>query len=206
MLKKIIQTGLLIFLFSCSALLKAEAIGYETLTPAQPTNNSAKVEIIEFFWYGCPHCLSFEPLLEKWLQTLPKNVEFIRQPAIFSDLWGEHAKAYFTADALGVVNKTHADFFDALQKKKQKLETEEQLAKFFVAHGVKETEFHDAYNSFVVDSKMRQAKTMASRYGVTGVPAIIINGKYKTSAPLAGSPEKMLEVINHLIEQESKAK
>lgn len=205
MLKKITQTGLLILLFSCSALLKAETVGYETLSPAQPTHNPGKIEVIEFFWYGCPHCYSFEPVLEKWVKSLSKNVEFIRQPAVFSDLWGKHAKAYFTAEALGVVDKVHADFFDAIQNKKN-LETEDQLAKFFAAHGVNETEFHNAYNSFLVDAKMRQATTMATRYGVTGVPAIIINGKYKTTGPLAGSHEKMIEVMNRLIQQESTAK
>lgn len=206
MLKKISQISLLFLLFSCSALLKAESVGYETLSPAQPTHDPAKIEVIEFFWYGCPHCYSFEPMLEKWVKSLPKNVEFIRQPAVFSDLWGKHARAYFTAEALGVVDKVHADFFDAIQNKKQHLETEDQLAKFFVEHGVKENEFHDAYNSFLVDSKMRQAASTAGRYGVTGVPAIIVNGKYKTTGPLAGSQEKMIEVINQLIEQESKAK
>ncbi len=120
MLKKITQASLLILLFSCSALLKAESVGYESLSPAQPTHNPDKIEVIEFFWYGCPHCYSFEPVLEKWVQNLPKNVEFIRQPAVFSDLWGKHAKAYFTAEALGVVDKVHADFFDAIQNKKQK--------------------------------------------------------------------------------------
>lgn len=206
MLKKIIQTGLLILFIFCSTLLKAESVGYEILSPAQPTSNPDKIEIIEFFWYGCPHCLSFEPLLETWVKSLPKNVEFIRQPAVFSDLWGKHAKAYFTAEALGIVDKVHADFFDAIQNKKQNLETEDQLAKFFVEHGVKEADFHDTYNSFLVDAKVRKASATAGRYGISGVPAMIINGKYKTNGPLAGSHEKMLEVINQLIQQESKAK
>jgi len=206
MLKKIAQTSLLILLFSCSTLLKAGSLGYETLSPAQPTHNPDKIEVIEFFWYGCPHCYSLEPLLEKWVKSLPKNVEFIRQPAVFSDLWGKHAKAYFTAEALGVVDKIHADFFDAIQNKKQHLETEDQLAKFFVAHGVNKNEFHDTYHSFLVDAKMRQATTMAGRYGVTGVPALIINGKYKTNGPIAGSHEKMLEVADQLIKQESATK
>ncbi len=206
MLKKITQTILLIFLFSCSFLLKAEQAGYETLSPAQPTQNPDKIEVIEFFWYGCPHCYSFEPLLEKWVKNLPENVEFIRQPVAFNDLWKKHAKAYYTAEALGVVDKVHADFFDAVQNKKEKLETEEELAKFFKAHGVNETQFHEAYNSFVVDAKMRQSPVIANRYGITGVPAIIINGKYKTNGTLAGSHEKMIEVMNNLIKQESTAK
>jgi protein dithiol oxidoreductase (disulfide-forming) len=206
MLKKIIQSGLLVLLVSCSFLLNAEQTGYETLSPPQPTQNPDKIEVIEFFWYGCPHCYSFEPLLEKWVKNLPKNVEFIREPAAFNELWSKHAKAYFTAEALGVVDKVHADFFDAIQNKKEKLDTEEELAKFFAAHGVDESQFHEAYNSFAVDSKMRNAPSMATRYGITGVPAIIINGKYKTNGPLAGSHEKMIEVMNDLIKKESAAK
>ena len=206
MLKKITQTGLLILLFSCSFLLRAEPVGYETLSPAQPTQNPDKIEVIEFFWYGCPHCYAFEPLLEKWVKSLPKNVEFIRQPAVFNETWGKHAKAYYTAEALGVVDKVHADFFDAVQNKKESLDTEEALAKFFAAHGVNEAQFHEAYNSFAVDTKMRNAPSMATRYGITGVPAIIINGKYKTNGTLAGSHEKMIEVMNNLIKQESTAK
>jgi thiol:disulfide interchange protein DsbA len=206
MLKQITQIGFAILLFSCSTLLKAEQTGYETLSPAQPTQHPDKIEVIEFFWYGCPHCYTFEPFLEKWVKSLPKNVEFIRQPAVFNETWGKHAKAYYTAEVLGIVDKIHADFFDAVQNKKDKLETEEQLAKFFVAHGVNETEFHEAYNSFLVDAKMRQAPIMASRYGITGVPVIIVNGKYKTNGPLAGSHEKMIEIMNQLIQQENTKK
>ena len=206
MLKKITQTSLLVFLFSCSFLLRAEQAGYETLSSPQPTQNPDKIEVIEFFWYGCPHCYSFEPFLEKWVKSLPKNVEFIRQPVAFNELWSKHAKAYYTAEALGVVDKVHADFFDAIQNKKEKLETEEELAKFFKAHGVNETQFHEAYNSFAVDAKMRNAPSMATRYGITGVPAIVINGKYKTNGTLAGSQENMIQVMNNLIKQESTAK
>lgn len=204
--KKIAHLILLALLFFCSSMLKAETAGYETLSTVQPTQHPDKIEVIEFFWYGCPHCYSFEPELAKWMKAMPKNVEFIRQPAVFSELWGKHAKAYFVAEALGVVDKVHADFFDAIQNKKEKLETEEELAKFFAAHGVKESQFHETFNSFAVDSKMRQAPAIASRYGITGVPAIIINGKYLTNGPLAGSHEKMIEIMNTLIKQESAAK
>jgi thiol:disulfide interchange protein DsbA len=195
-----------LFLFSFASLLQAAptASGYETISPAQPTQNQDKIEIIEFFWYGCPHCYSLEPLMVEWLKTLPDNVEFIRQPAIFNSLWGKHAKAYFVAESLGVLDKIHEDFFDAVQNKKQKLASEDQLAQFFVAHGVDKTKFHDTFNSFLVDAKVRQAQSMAPRYGITGVPALIINGKYKTSGPIAGSHEEMIKVMNKLIEQEGK--
>ncbi|MGR9044540.1 MAG: thiol:disulfide interchange protein DsbA/DsbL [Gammaproteobacteria bacterium] len=203
MFKKLSQIGLLSLLLGFTTAIIAEPQGYETLTPAQPTQNPEKIEVIEFFWYGCPHCYHFEPQLTKWLENLPDNVQFIRQPAIFNSLWEKHAKAYFTAEALGIVDKVHADFFDAIQNKKQKLDTEEELLKFFTAHGVSEADFRNAYNSFLVDTKVRQAKTMAPRYGVTGVPAIIVNGKYKTTGPLAKSQDNMINVMNELIKQES---
>ena len=202
MLKKII----FLLFFSLSTISQAEPLGYETLSPAQPTQNQDKIEIIEFFWYGCPHCYSLEPSIQKWLKTKPDNVQFIRQPAVFSSLWGKHAKAYFVAEALGVTEKVHADFFDAIQNKKQKLTSEDQLAKFFVEHGVDETEFRNTFNSFLIDAKLRQAKAMAPRYGITGVPAIIINGKYKTNGPLAKSHENMIKIMDQLIQQESQAK
>ncbi|MFA5984133.1 MAG: thiol:disulfide interchange protein DsbA/DsbL [Methylococcaceae bacterium] len=206
MIKKFAQSSVFLLLIFCASLLRAETSGYETLSPAQPTHDPAKVEVIEFFWYGCPHCYAFEPSLEKWVKSLPANVEFIRQPTIFNSVWGKHAKAYFTAEALAVVDKVHQDFFEAIQTKKQKLETEEQLAKFFAEHGVKEADFHTAFNSFAVDAKMRQAATLPARYGITGVPAVVINGKYKTNGSLAGSHEKMIEVMDKLIHDESKTK
>ncbi|NOS87958.1 MAG: thiol:disulfide interchange protein DsbA/DsbL [Methylococcaceae bacterium] len=206
MLKKITQAAVTLLLFCCTFFAQAEPLGYEKLASVQPTQNTDKIEIIEFFWYGCPHCYAFEPLLEKWVKNLPKNVEFIRQPAAFNDLWSKHAKAYYTAEALGLVDKVHADFFDAIQNKGQKLDNEADLEAFFVAHGVTASQFKEAYNSFAVDAKLRQAPLMAGRYGITGVPAIIINGKYRTNGPLAGSHEKMIEVMDKLIKQESVAK
>lgn len=202
MLKK----TLFLFLFTFSAILNAESLGYEKLSTVQATQNPDKVEVIEFFWYGCPHCYSLEPVLDEWLKNKPENVEFIRQPAIFNKTWGQHAKAYFTAEVLGIVDKVHSDLFDAIQNKKQKLTSEDDLAKFFIAHGVTDSAFRDAYNSFPVDMKLRKARSLAPQYGITGVPAIIINGKYKTSGPLAKSQANMIKVMNDLIEKESSVK
>jgi len=207
MLKKLIGITLLTLCVSFASLLQAEdKLGYEALTPPQPTANPAKIEVIEFFWYGCPHCYSFEPSLAQWLKTKPANVEFIRIPAVFNEQWGKHAKAYYTAEALGVIDAVHSDFFDAIQEKKQQLDTEDELAKFFAAHGVKDADFRETYNSFAIDTKVRQAPGIAAKYGITGVPVIIVNGKYKTDGPLAGSQEKMIDVLNMLIKKESAGK
>lgn len=203
MLKNVIKASLLSLLV-LSSVSFAAGKGYKDLAAPQPTQDPAKVEVIEFFWYGCPHCYQFEPYLEKWHSSLPANVTFIRQPAVFSEVWAKHAKAYFTAEVLGVVDKVHADFFHAIQVNKQQLTSEDELAEFFVAHGVDEAAFHDAYNSFIVDTKMRQAKTMGPRYGITGVPAVVVNGKYLVNGKTAGSHEGMIKTINELIAQESK--
>jgi thiol:disulfide interchange protein DsbA len=179
---------------------------YELVKPPQPTADPAKIEVMEFFWYGCPHCYHFEPHIKAWLKAKPDNVVFIRQPAIFNARWGAHAKAFFTAESLGVLDKMHDDFYDAIQNKKMALESEDDLAKFFVAHGVKEEDFHKAYKSFSVDAKMRQAEAMAPRYGVDGTPSLIVNGKYRVGATQAKSFEKMIEAANALIKLESAAK
>lgn len=182
-----------------------EGVSYERVTPPQPTENPNKIEVMEFFWYGCPHCYRFEPHLEAWLQDLPEDVYFIRQPAVFSPLWKIHAKAYFAAQALGVVDKVHADFYNAIQNQRRPLKTEDELAKFFAEQGVDEKRFRNAFHSFLVDTKLRQAETMSARYGVTGVPAVIINGKYRTNGPLAKSYPNMVSIMNYLIEKERTA-
>jgi protein dithiol oxidoreductase (disulfide-forming) len=178
--------------------------GYATVTPAQPTQDPNKVEVIEFFWYGCPHCYRLEPYLAQWRKKLPPNVQFIRQPAVFGPRWAPHARAYFTAEALGVIENVHADLFDAIQNKHRPLSNEEELAEFFEEHGVDKDQFRQAYHSFIVDTKMRQAGAMSARYGVSGVPAIIINGKYKTNGTLAKDFPNMIAVMDYLIASESK--
>ncbi len=180
----------------------SEGKGYELVKPSQPTHNSDKIEVIEFFWYGCPHCYRFEPYINKWLQQIPENVEFIRQPAIFGPRWSMHAKAYFTAEALDVVEKVHADLFDAIQNKNQKLQSESELAEFFAKYGIARAEFDQAFNSFIVDTKMRQASSMGPRYGLSGVPVIIINGKYRTGGSIAKNFGEVINVMDFLIAKE----
>ena len=177
--------------------------GYENVAPVQPVELAGKVEVIEFFWYGCSHCFSFDPVLNEWVKKQSDQINFIRVPAVFSKRWGRHAKAYFTAQALGVSEQLHTDFFNAIQVKKQRLETEDQLVKFFVAHGVNEQDFRNAYHSFLVDAKMRQAQSMGPRYGIISVPTIIINGKYRSNASIAGGQSNLLGVMDQLVAVES---
>ena len=203
-MNKVFKIGLLVVLVLTSTLLKAQSEqGYELISPAQPTQSTDKVEVLEFFWYGCPHCYTFEPVLDKWRKEQSGKINFVRVPAVFNKRWAKHAKAFYTAEVLGVSEQLHTEFFDAIQNKKQKLESENQLAEFFSAHGVDETKFREAYNSFMVDAKMRKAKSMGPRYGVVSVPTMVINGKYKTNGPLAKGQNNMTKVMNRLIEKEN---
>jgi protein dithiol oxidoreductase (disulfide-forming) len=202
-----ILTSLLLLLATLQVPCGAEefkaGVDYDLVNPPQPTQDPKKVEVIEFFWYGCPHCLEFEPDLNAWLKTKPQNVLFIREPAVFSAQWAAHAKAFYTAEALGVGEKLHADFFDAIQHKKEKLLTEDEQAQFFVAHGIDEAAFHQAYKSFAVDSKMRIATAQGPKYGITGTPSLVVNGKYLVSPGKSKSFPRMIEITNALIAQES---
>jgi thiol:disulfide interchange protein DsbA len=214
MLKSVLSLAFLL-IASITAGVAAEApdavaadkpLPYDLVTPAHPTNDPSKVEVIEFFWYGCPHCYHFEPYIKAWLKTKPDNVVFIRQPAVFNAHWAAHAKAFFTAESLGVLDKVHDDLYDAIQNKKEDLESEADLAKFFASHGVKEEEFHKAYKSFAVDAKMRQAEALGPSYGIDGTPALVVNGKYRIGAAKAKSFDTMIETANALIKQESAVK
>lgn len=176
--------------------------GYEIIDPPQPTDDSSKVEVIEFFWYGCPHCYRFEPVLQKWLETKPDYVNYIPQPAAFSSIWAKHARAFYTAEALGVLDKMHKDFFDAIQVDKKRLDKEDVLAEFFVEHGIDKKDFNDTYNSFLVDAKTKQTEAIPGRYGVTGVPAVVVNGKYRISGSTAKNYENMIKVMDYLITKE----
>lgn len=183
----------------------AEGIDYVTLPAPQPTTDPQKIEVVELFSYGCQHCNHFEPMLHEWVAAQPKDVVFVRLPAVFRPSWEPLARAYYVAEMLGVVDKIHAPLFKAIHDDKQRIETEDALAKFFVAQGVDEKQFRDAYKSFSVAAKLNRGKQMLQRYGVSGVPTLVINGKYRTSAAEAGSHDGMLSVTDKLIAKERAA-
>jgi thiol:disulfide interchange protein DsbA len=175
---------------------------YTEIKPAQPTQTGDKIEVIEVFWYGCPHCYTFEPYVEAWLEDLPDDVEFIRLPGVLNQQWIPHAKAYYTAQKLGIVDNIHRALFDALHKEKQRLYTDDQLMVFFSEHGVSSDEFSRIYNSKEVDTKIRQAYFAARDYKITGVPTMVVNGKYSTTGSLTKTYDVMIDVVNALIERE----
>jgi len=180
-----------------------EGIEYVRIKPSVPTTSTGKIEVVEMFWYGCPHCFQFEPYLHKWLKKKPANVEFVRIPATFYPLWKLHARAYYTAEVLGVLDKLHKPMFEAYHLKKNRLDSAKALRKVFAKHGVKGSDFDDVFHSFAVETKLARAVDLTQRYGISGVPSMIVNGKYRTSNKISGH-SNMLEVIDFLIRKESK--
>jgi thiol:disulfide interchange protein DsbA len=177
---------------------------YKKLPTAQPTRTGDKIEVLEVFWYGCPHCYHFEPVIEKWLEEKADYIEFVRMPGILGKNWLPHARAFYAAEKLGVLDIIHKPLFDAIHRDKRKILDEKSLRVFFSEHGVSGDEFDQAYNSKEVEEKVRAAFTAGQGYALTGVPAIIINGKYMTSASMAGSFEKIIVVINTMAAKEYK--
>ena len=180
-----------------------EGVEYQRIKPAQPTVTGDKVEVRELFWYGCSHCFTLEPYMEQWLKNKPDYVEFVRTPAVFGQRWVVHARAYFTAEALGVVERIHEPLFAAIHKKKQRMDTAESLEQFFAGHGVAPEDFRKAFRSFAVEGKIKQAEALGRKYGVTGVPAVIVAGKYRTDGPMAGDYANLIRIIEFLAQKEA---
>jgi thiol:disulfide interchange protein DsbA len=180
--------------------------GFDPIDPPIPTTaTDGKVEVVEFFWYGCPHCYQMEPELKAWLEKKPENVSFVRVPAPLNNKWAIHAQFYYAAEILGLAEKLHIPLFEAMHVKKRRLYDRDSLIEFAVEQGVDKQKFVDALDSFGVYVKVQNARKLGQRYQLDGVPAIGINGKYKTSGSLAGSYSKMFEIISQLVAEESKA-
>ncbi len=179
-------------------------VDYKLVQPAQPTNDAAKVEVVEVFGYLCPHCANFQPYIDPWQHKLPATVEFKRIPVVFQRSWEPLARAYWTAEALGVLDEAHLAVFDALHKKRQNFRSNEDMARFFAASfGISEDDYLQAAKSFSVETKLRRGVTTAQRYGVTGTPSVIINGKYLANGTMAKSYERLMDIIDYLVTKEA---
>lgn len=183
-----------------------EGVEYRVLETKLPriTAETDKVEVLEFFWYGCPHCFDLEPKLERWrVEGKADNAIFVRVPAALNPNWSIGAVAYYTAEQLGVLDQVHQPLFDAMHLKGRRLDTEAALAEFFAEQGVPKEDFEKAFNSFAVNTKLNRARYLGERSGIRGVPAIIVGGEYETSVSMAGSEENMLNVIDFLVKKGS---
>ena len=184
----------------------AEGRDYVTLKTPIPVRDKSKVEVLELFWYGCPTCNYVYPFVTAWKKKQPADVDFWHSPAAFrntdSDPWKVHARAFFAAEALGISEQMHRPLFQALAVERRKLTGEKSLAKFFAEHGVKEEDFKKAYNSFGVKSKAGQAVKRTANYQVSGVPTLVVNGKYRIVNNRPFDVNRMLRVVDYLVEKE----
>lgn len=190
-------------LIAAQAWAIEEGIDYTNLAKPQTTESGDKVEVLEVFMYSCPHCFHLEQTIDKWLATKPENVEFRRMPAVFGPKVVPHARAFYAAEMMGVEDKLHMPLFRALHEQKRQIYDEDALVAFAEEQGIDGAEFRKTYNSFYVNMKVRRAQEMGKRYGIDGVPSVIVNGKYRTSPSRTGSRDKMVKVIDYLIGVES---
>lgn len=178
-----------------------EGVEYKAYTTPFPVSTGDKVEVREVFWYGCPHCFNLEKPLGQWRkEKMPANAQFIRMPAVFRENWIPHARAYYAFEALNKTEELHHALMNAIHVKRQKIMTKDQIADFVATQGVDRKEFLDAYNSFSVDTLSRQAAIMTKRYGISGVPSIVVDGRYVTSASQTGMRD-LFETVDYLVKQ-----
>ena len=183
-----------------------EGTDYDLITPALRTANPDKVEVVEFFWYGCGHCFTFEPVISQWKKALPEDVEFLGSPAVWNDLMKLHAQAYYTAEVLGVLDTMNKVLFQAMNVDKKRLGSEGEIQALFVANGVSAADFNKAFGSFGVSSMVRQGEARARSAKITGTPEMMVAGKYRISTRKSGSQAGMLKVADFLIAKERAAK
>jgi len=208
-MRNLIFTAVLAFasLFGLSAQAAEFEAGkqYTVLSTPVPVSQPGKIEVVELFWYGCPHCYAFEPSINPWIAKLPADVNFHRIPAMFGGIWNVHGQLFLTLDAMGVEHKVHTAVFDAIHKEGKKLATPEEMADFLAGQGVDKDKFLSTYDSFAIKGQIEKDKKLAMAYQISGVPTMVINGKYRFDIGSAGGPDKALELADFLIAKEREA-
>jgi protein dithiol oxidoreductase (disulfide-forming) len=183
---------------------------YRTLNPPQPVGSGARIEVLEFFWYACPHCHNLQPSLSAWLGRKPEDVEFRRVPAAFHDSWLQLARTYYAVEAMGLVDRVHHDLFIALHDQrildpKRLLRDPKPLFDWIGARGVDQKRFIDTYNSFAVNSRTQRTFELTRRYDIPGTPALVVDGKYLTAPSMTLNPdnsvnyERFFRVLDEII-------
>jgi len=174
---------------------------YELVSPPQAVETGKKIEILEIFSYACPHCFDLEADINKWAKQLPKDVEFRRLPAIFRDSWTPLAKTFYTFEAMGLTERLHGEFFSAIHARHARFDDDNAIFDWVEKQGIPRKSFVEAYSSFSIQSKALRAKQITKAYGISGVPAVIVDGKYRTSVSNAGSHSGLLSALDQLIKQ-----
>lgn len=198
-------TGIILVLawaMTVQAQTYVEGEHYTKLNKAQATQSGNKVEVIEFFWYGCPHCYKFEPTVAKWKKNKPANVHFIRVPAPLNPSWMPHTKAYYALEIMGKGEQYHEALFNAIHVDRKRIFDMDAITNFLVGLGVDENAFNSSINSFAVETRARQAQQLSKNHQLNGVPMMAVNGKYTISAQQAGGYQKMIDITNYLVNKE----
>jgi thiol:disulfide interchange protein DsbA len=187
-----------------AAVQLQQGVNYKLLQPAQPTSVApGKVEVVEVFWYACGHCYLLEPRLDAWNRNgRPANAELVRLPATWNNVLKTHARVFYTMELLGK-HELNPEIWREINVKGNRLDTPEKIESFFTSRGVSKADFQRAFASFAMDSKVAKAEDLNRRYKITGTPTIVVNGKYVTDVSMAGSEEKLFEVVNALVAKES---
>lgn len=165
---------------------------YRTINPPQPVASGAKVEVIEFFWYGCPHCNNLQGPLHAWLKRKPQDVEFRRVPAVFQESWVPLTRAYYAFEALGLVDKLHLEAFHAIHAQKVRLQDPKVLFDWVARHGIDRQKFAETYDSFAVESRIRRSIEMTRSYDIPGTPALVVDGRYLTAPSMTLNPDNTI--------------
>jgi len=176
-----------------------EGKDFTRVSVPQPVATGKKIEVLEFFWYRCPHCNQLEPGLDAWLKKLPKDAQIRRVPAVFRDDWMPGAKIYYTLEEMGQLGRLHRKVFDAYHVENLNLNDPAVLGSWVAKQGIDRKQFERVYNSFSTQSKAMQGAELAKVYGVMGVPTFIIDGKYVTSESMTGGEPRLFEVLDQLI-------
>jgi protein dithiol oxidoreductase (disulfide-forming) len=182
-----------------SAQEMVEGKQYVRIKNPAPVAAGKKIEVIEFFSYGCPHCADLEPVMQGWMKTVPADVQFVRVPVMFQDRWIVLAKVYYTLDALGVEQKLSPEVFAAIHRSGTNLASEKTFFDWAATKGLDRKKVEDMYNSFAIAGKMNRAKTEAQAYNVQSVPMIVVDGKFVTATDKVGTHEALPAAINALI-------
>jgi thiol:disulfide interchange protein DsbA len=184
-----------------------QPVQYGEISPPQPVEaKPGKIEVVEFFWYGCPHCYNLEPYIESWLKKLPADVEFRRVPAVFNQRWAHDASIFYTLEAMGLLDKLHRPLFDAIHKDHLRTENQAAMAEWLQKHGVDDKKFMDTMKSFGVQSKTRRATQQTVAYKIDGTPAMAVQGRYTVSADQGRTQQGMLQAVDALVAMARKQK
>ena len=172
---------------------------YELLPQPQPVTTGERIEVVEFFWYGCPHCNNLQPSLESWLKLKPADVELRRVPAVFRESWIPHARLYYTLEALGELPRLHQSVYRAIHFEKESLTTASTSGDWAVRQGVEPARWLAAYNSPEVERKVQESRNLTKAYAVSGTPSLVVDGRYLTSSSMAESMPGVITILDGLI-------